>query len=115
MSDDVEGTETLNVDYSIRGLSQYFFPINSLSEQKRAMRRGMKKTRCLATGPYAARLIDINEYFISFPGATLSDKIGITELNEILLNSMHNSWSKQAYVQGFYCEYITFKTAVNMF
>ena len=28
---------------------------------------------------------------------------------------MPNSWSKQAYVQGFYCESITFKKAVNMF
>ena len=28
---------------------------------------------------------------------------------------MPNSWSKQAYVQGFDCESITFKEAVNMF
>ena len=28
---------------------------------------------------------------------------------------MPNSWSKQAYVQGFDCEYITFKKSVNMF
>ena len=36
-------------------------------------------------------------------------------MNGIFLNSMPNSWSKQAYVQGFYCESITFKKAVNMF
>ena len=28
---------------------------------------------------------------------------------------MPNKWSKQAYVQGFDCEYISFKKAVNMF
>ena len=28
---------------------------------------------------------------------------------------MPNSWSRQAYVQGFYCESITFKKAVNLF
>ena len=28
---------------------------------------------------------------------------------------MPNSWSKQAYVQGFYCETIYFKKSVNMF
>ena len=38
---DVEGTETLNVDYIIRGLAQYFFPVNLLSKQKRAMRHGI--------------------------------------------------------------------------
>ena len=28
---------------------------------------------------------------------------------------MPNFWSKQGYLQGLYCEYITFKNAVNMF
>ena len=39
----------------------------------------------------------------------------MTELNEILLNSMPNSWRKRDYVQGFDFEYINFKKAVNMF
>ena len=47
------------------------------------------KGRC-----YAARLIDLNEYFASFTGVTIYDKIGIHEINEILLNSMPNIWSK---------------------
>ena len=42
-------------------------------------------------------------------------KIGVTELNEILLNSMPTSWSKQAYVKGFDFECITSKNTVNMF
>ena len=45
----------------------------------------------------------------------MADKMGVTELNEILLNSMPNSWSKQAYIQGFDCETICFKKDVNMF
>ena len=45
----------------------------------------------------------------------MTEKFGVTELNEILLKSMPNSWSKHAYVQGFYGEYITFKKSVNMF
>ena len=57
----------------------------------------------------------MNEYLASLPGETLSDKIGLTELNYILLNSMPNRWSKQACTQGFDCEYISFKKAVNMF
>ena len=62
-----------------------------------------------------ARLIDLNEYLHSFPGSTPTHKIGITDLNEILLNSMPNSWSKQAYVQGFDWKSITLKKSVNMF
>ena len=36
------------------------------------------------------------------------------ELNEILLNSMPNKWSKHEYVQVFHCESITLKAYVNM-
>ena len=60
-------------------------------------------------------MIDINEYLFVLPGAKASDKICEMELNAILLNSTPNIWSRQAYVQGFDCESITFKSAVNMF
>ena len=50
-----------------------------------------------------------------FPGETLNDKIDITKLNEILLNSMPNIWSRHAYVQDFDCKSINFKKTVNMF
>ena len=39
----------------------------------------------------------------------------MTELTDSLLNGMPNSWSKQAYLQVFEFESITFKKAVNMF
>ena len=39
----------------------------------------------------------------------------MTELKEILINSMPNSCSNQAYVQVFDCEYITFNKTINMF
>ena len=80
-STDVEGTETLNVDYIIRGLSHYFLPVNLLSKQKYAMRLGMKKTLSLTARRYAARLIYLKKYLVSFPGATLNHKIGVTTLN----------------------------------
>ena len=79
------------------------------------MRRVMKKQRALTVRRYAACLIDINDYFASFLGVTLNDKISVTELNKILLNSMPNSWYRQNYVQGFDCEYINFKKAAYMF
>ena len=81
--------------------------MNSLSKHKRTMRRGIKKKCNVTVRRYVARLIDLNEYLASLPGVTLTDKIDVTDLNEILLNSMPNSCSKQAYVQGFDCESIT--------
>ena len=79
------------------------------------MRCGMKKTRALLVRRYAVRLIDLNDYLAFYPGETLHYDIGVTELNKILLKSMSNILYRQAYVQGFYCESITFKKAVNMF
>ena len=63
----------------------------------------MKNPRSLKVRRYAGRLIDLNEY--------LAHNMGVTEL----LNSIPNSWSKQAYVQSFDCETIYFKNAANMF
>ena len=64
---------------------------------------------------YAKRLLDLNEYLASFLGATMDDKIGVTEINEIILKSIPKIWYRQEYVKGFDCEYIYFKKAVNMF
>ena len=41
LSADIKIIQTLNVDDTIKGLAQYFSPVNSLSKQKRTMRRGM--------------------------------------------------------------------------
>ena len=56
------------------------------------MRRGMKNTRVLKVRRYAARLIYLNEYLASLLWANLADKIDVTELIEINLNSMPISW-----------------------
>ena len=73
------------------------------------MRHGMRNPRDSKNRRYAACLIGLNKYLVFFPGATLAEKIGVTGLDEILLNSMPNNWSKQVYVQGFYCSVKMFK------
>ena len=51
----------------------------------------------------------------SFLGVTMADKIGVTELNEILWNCMPSIFYKKLCVQGCDCKSISFKKAVNMF
>ena len=75
----------------------------------------MRKPCGLKVIKYVNHLIVLNKYLDYFPGANMTDKIGVTEKNENLLNSMPNIWSKQVYGQGFDCESITFKKDVNMF
>ena len=54
-------------------------------------------------------MITLNEYVAAFPRTKESGNIGEMDLDGILLNSMTNVWSNQAYVQGFDCETITSK------
>ena len=112
---EVGSTTTDHLNLIILGLGTYVPPFDALSKQKRAMRRKMRKPQGLRVRLYNACLIDINEYLATFLGEKSSDKICEAELNEILLNSMPNRWSRQAPVQGFYCESINLKKYLIMF
>ena len=79
------------------------------------MLHGMRKPGGLKLRWYAAHLIYLNDYLSVFSGEKTSGFFCEMELNEILLNIMPNNWIKQAYVQGFYCESITFKSDVKIF
>ena len=52
----------------ILGLGTYFFSVNALSKQKRAMRRRMSKPCGLKVRRYTDRVINPNEYLAVFPG-----------------------------------------------
>ena len=82
------------------------FTINVLSNKKRAIHHGLRKTHKLKVVYYGAHMIELNEYFFALPVAKACDNIGYTELNEIILNSIPNECSTQAYMQGFDCEYM---------
>ena len=79
------------------------------------MRHGMSKPRGLKVRGCADSLINLNKYLYVFPGENISEKRCVIEIHGILLNSMPNIWSKQAYVQGFDSESITLKEAVKFF
>ena len=62
LCDQVGSTTTTHLNRIILGLGTYFFLVNALSRQKRAMRRGTRKPYELKVRCYAALMIDINEY-----------------------------------------------------
>ena len=64
------------------------------------MCRGMRKLCIFKVRCYVVCIIDINHYLDVFPWEKARDKFCEMELNEILLSSMPNSWSRQEYVQG---------------
>ena len=84
------------------GLLEYFFPTNALSKQKRSICITMNKNRMIpmSTRRLSACLMDLEKYLLSFPGSNDSNKTDEGDINEILLNAVHNGWAKQAYLQG---------------
>ena len=88
------------MDYLLKGLAWYVFPVNSLSKQKRTMCRCIKRPHSLKVRLYAACLICLDEYLASFPGETMADNMGKTGLDKNILNSIPKSCSKQAYIRA---------------
>ena len=80
---DMENKNTyLTVDYILKGLAWYFPCEFSLKKVCNAPL--YKKPRNLKMRCYAARSIDLNDYLVSFTGEIMADKIGVTEINEII-------------------------------
>ena len=102
-------TTMAHLNWVILGLGPWFFPVKAFSKQTSSMRRGMRESHELELRCYAYYIIYINYYLASFPWEKSIDKIGDTELNEIVYNSMPNIWIKQAYVQVFDFKTINFK------
>ena len=61
LSSDVEHSTPLTLEAIIFGLGIYFFPVNALSKQNCAVRRGMSNPRGLKVGYYTANLIGLNK------------------------------------------------------
>ena len=108
---DVESANPLTVETISLELASYLFPVNYLLNQKRAMRRGMRKPHGLKVRQYSDRLIGLNWYLDSFPGATLSRKTGVTELNEFFLIVGLIVGSSKHICRGFSASLILFKSS----
>ena len=62
-----------------------YFLVYAMSNQNCAIHLGMRNMRRIKVRQYTARLVDLNKYLDSFPGVNITDKIGLTNLNGILL------------------------------
>ena len=78
------------------GLLECFFPINSISNQKLAIRRAMRKPQSMTFKRFAERLTEMNNFLMLFPGSEASKKMEMEELNEILLDAVTKAFTKQS-------------------
>ena len=81
-SDEVGSATPENLTSIILGFGTYLFPVNTLSNKKCTMIHSMRKSHGLKVRRYAALLIGFNWYLAVFPGAKISDKFCMTEINK---------------------------------
>ena len=91
------GCETNNNFKLIQeGVLEYFFPINALSKQKRAMRHAIRKPQNTTFKRFAESLTEMNNFLMLFTGLDDSKKMEMEELNKILLHAVTNGWTKKS-------------------
>ena len=99
------GNESLaNYKRCINAVTLGVFPQKALQDQKRWMRRFLKKPRDMPVRDYIARVIEINDYLIEFPPTVVggdSTKLPDDELLDLLEFGIPIKWQRQMQVQNF--------------
>ena len=82
-------------------LKKHIFPQRALANQKRYMRRFLRKPRDMSVREFAARLNEINEYLSDFPPSNENNKLLMDELMDIAEFSVPATWQKTMIMHGF--------------
>ena len=101
----IHGGETVpNYKRCIEAVTLGVFPQKGLQDQKRWMRRFLKKPRDMPVREYIARVIEINNYLEEFPPVTIggnATKLPDDELLDLLEFGIPIKWQRQMQVQNF--------------
>ena len=73
-----------NLDQALKAVTADVFPTNALAQQKWAMRRLIRKPLNMKVTHLLARLTELNDQLVQYPGATEESKMSDDELKEII-------------------------------
>ena len=105
---------TANLDRALYEVTKDVFPSNALAIQKRMMSRFIKKPRSMKVAHFIARLNELNEQLLKYPGAEPDTaKISQVDLKQIIEFAIPNSWRKQMKLQQFVVIEKTYKELIN--
>ena len=109
------GTINSHLKHIQEVLLGYLPPINTLYNQKRAMRLTIHKPWNPSFNRFSACLTYINNYLPILPGSSEPKKMPPKELNGILLHAVPNGWSNEDYLQGWEFEGKSYKEIWEFF
>ena len=81
-----------NLNLVLNDVAVPIFPTRALQKQRRSMRRKMPKPFGMPVSHYWARLVELNEYLLLFPGADENSRIDDDDLKEILEFGIPETW-----------------------
>ena len=88
------GTKNSHLKFIQEGLLRYYFPINALSKQNRAMGSAIYKPQELSFKRFVAHITELKNYLPLPPSSSATNKTLPKELNNILLHAVPNGWGK---------------------
>ena len=99
----------------LKAITKHIFPTHAYREQKRYLRRHLKKPKDMKVRKFATRIVELNSCFAHFPSATGEnwESLHEDEVIEIIYHSLPSSWRKQIILQGFYFVEQTIDSMVN--
>ena len=93
-----------NFEVILNQMTSHIFPVNAYREQKRYLRRYVKKPKDLSVRDFISRVQELNNYLDKFPTdveGVMGTRLPDDELKEIIYHAIPNSWRKQMTLQGF--------------
>jgi hypothetical protein len=97
-----QGTETRDhLEAVIRDLKTHVFPRRALANQKRYMRRFLRKPRDLKIREFVTRLVEVNEYLNEFPPSEANQKLPTDELMDIAEFAVPATWQRTMVLHDF--------------
>lgn len=102
ISTDNLSENSANLEKALLTVTADVFPTNALAQQKWAMRRLIRKPLTMKVTNLLARLTELNDQLVQYPGATAKSKLSDNELKDIIEFVIPNRWSKQMILQRFH-------------
>ena len=96
------GTETVaHFEDTLKSLKAHVFPRKALANQKRYMRRFLRKPRDLSVREFTTRLVEINEMLNEFPPGANDQKLPDDELMDIAEYAVPATWQRTMLMHNF--------------
>ena len=87
----------LNAEAILKDLRNQLFPQRALQQQKRYMRRSLRKPRNMSIRMYVNRILELNDQLASYPGTGDNQdgtKLPEDEILDLLEFGIPNTWQK---------------------